>query len=117
MMTEFKKDWTIQSAMEIMRHPTVDSKIWTEAVEWLLLYGPPEIKSLLQQASGLATSEEFPDLQAKAFTGDGEPCYNIADIAKALGIPEEEAVAILAEKERKHGIRHLVDEQETKKLQ
>ncbi len=116
-MTAFKEEWTIQGAMEILRHRTVDSKIWTEAVEWLLLYGPPEIKSLLQQAAGLATREEFPDLQAKAFTRDGEPCYNIADIAKALGIPEEEAVGILAAKEQKHGIRCRVDEQETKKIQ
>ena len=36
-MTAFKQEWTVDSAMEILQHPTVDSKLWAEAVEWLLL--------------------------------------------------------------------------------
>ncbi|NOQ45323.1 MAG: hypothetical protein GQ559_01390 [Desulfobulbaceae bacterium] len=116
-MTEFKKEWTVESAMEIMQHPTVDSKIWAEAVEWLLLYGPPEVQELLSQSSGHATRESFPDLKPEGFTKDGEPCYNIAAIAKSLGISEEEAAGMVAEKEAKHGIRQLYEEQETTKLQ
>jgi len=116
-MTEFKKEWTVESAMEILEHPTVDSKVWSEAVEWLLLYGPPEIKQMLQQASGYATSKEFPDLKAERFTGDGEPVYSIADVARALGISEQEAAQVISEKQQKHGVQQLFDEQETKKVQ
>jgi hypothetical protein len=71
-MTEFKKEWTLENAMEILQHPTVDSKIWAEAVEWLLLYGPPEVKEKLSEASGYATGKEFPDLKPEGFVGDGE---------------------------------------------
>jgi len=112
-----REDWTEQSAMEILQHPTVDSKVWAEAVEWLLLYGPPHIRELLQQASGHATRESFPDLQPIGFTPEGEPCYNIADLARSLGISEEEAAEMIAEKERAHGIRQLFAEEETTKLQ
>lgn len=116
-MTAFKKEWTVQAAMEILQHPTVDSKIWAEAVEWLLLYGPFEIKSLLQESAGHAAREEFPDLQADSFTEDGEPCYKIADLAEALGVSEEEVVRMIAAKEQRHEIRQLFGRQETKKVQ
>jgi hypothetical protein len=116
-MTTKKDEWTMETAMEIMQHPTVDSKVWAEAVEWLLLYGPPEIKELLQQASGHATKGSFPNLTPLGFTPDGEPCYSLADLAKSLNISEEEAAKTLAEKEQAHGIRQLFGEQETTKLQ
>ena len=116
-MTEFKEEWTVQAAMEILQHPTVDSKIWAEAVEWLLLYGPPEIKSVLQASADHAAKEEFPDLRAESFTEDGELCYKVADLAKALGISEEEAGRMIAAKEQAHGIRQLFGQQETKKMQ
>lgn len=116
-MTAFQQEWTLESAMEILRHPTVDSKIWAEAVEWLLLYGPQEVKEILQQASGHATNESFPELQPQRFAPDGSPCYEIADLARSLGISEEEAKAQLAEKELKHGIRHGYAEEDTTGLQ
>ncbi|RUM35857.1 MAG: hypothetical protein DSY57_06430 [Desulfobulbus sp.] len=116
-MSVQQDQWTVETAMEIMQHPTVDSKIWAEAVEWLMLYGPPEIQELLRQASGHATKESFPELAPTAFTADGEPCYNVADLAQALHISEEEAAEMIAEKERQHGIRQLFDEQETTRLQ
>ena len=116
-MTEFKKEWTVESAMEILAHPTVDSRIWSEAVEWLLVYGPPEIKEVLQQASGHATSKEFPNLKAHGFAGDGESVYSVADVAAALGISEQEAAKIISEKQQKHGVQHLFDEQDTHKVQ
>ena len=103
--------------MEILQHPTVDSSIWAEAVEWLLLYGPPEIKDLLQEASGQATQASFPDLQAQRYAPDGSPCYDIADLAQALGIPEEEAQMQLKEKEIKHGVQHGFSEEDTTRLQ
>lgn len=116
-MTTFKEEWTVESAMEILQHPTVDSAIWASAVEWLLLYGPPEIQELLTQASGHATSTSFPELKPQHFAPDGTPCYDIAELARMLGISEEEAREQLLEKERKHGIQHLLSEDETTTLQ
>ena len=116
-MTDFARQWTLDSAMEILQHPTVDSAIWAEAVEWLLVFGPPEISEMLRQASGHATSQSFPELAAQRFAPDGSPCYDIADLARALGISEEEARAQLAEKEAKHGVRHGFSEDDTTGLQ
>lgn len=116
-MTEFKREWTVESAMQILQHPTVDSKIWADAVEWLLLYGPPGIKEKLTDASSYATSKEFPDLKPEGFTGEGELVYSVAEMAQALGISEEEAAEIIAEKQQKHGVQQLFDVQSTKKVQ
>ncbi len=116
-MMTFKEEWTVESALEILQHPTVDSTIWASAVEWLLLYGPPEIQALLQQASGHATSESFPELKPQRYGPDGSPCYDLAELAKTLGISEEEAKAQLMEKEMKHGIQHGFSEDDTTTLQ
>ena len=115
--TPFQHQWTVESAMEILQHPTVDSAIWAEAVEWLLLYGPPEIKTMLQEASGQATQTSFPELKAQRYTPDGSPCYDLEDLARSLGISAEEARAQLAEKERQHGIQHGVADDDTIPLQ
>ena len=116
-MTAFKQEWTEDSAMKVLQHPTVDSRLWAEAVEWLLLYGRHEIREMLQQASGHATQESFPELQPQRYAPDGSPCYEIADLARSLGISEEEARAQLAEKEQKHGVQHGVAEEDTTRLQ
>ena len=116
-MTDFKQEWTVESAMEVLQHPTVDSAIWASAVEWLLIYGPPEIQQLLQQASGHATSEGFPDLKPRRYGPDGTPCYDIAELARTLGIAEEEARAQLMEKEMRHGIQHGFSDDDTTALQ
>lgn len=116
-MTDFKKEWTVESAMEILQHPTVDSKIWAEAVEWLLLYGPPEIQELLKSASSYATREEFPELTPQGYTENGEPVYSVAEVAKALGISEDEAAGIIEEKQQKHGISQFLDKAGVKKVQ
>ena len=105
-MTEFKRQWDVAAAMEIVRHPTVDSQIWAEAVEWLLIYGPPEIRDLLTSASNHATRESFPELEPVGYDADGSPCYTIPELAVALGISEEEAEKIIAEKEDRHGVSH-----------
>jgi len=116
-MTAFKQQWSLESAMEILQHPTVDSEIWSQAVEWLLIYGPPEVQDLLQQASGHATRENFPELQPQRYGPDGSPCYDIADLARSLGLSEEETRAQLAEKEEKHGIQHGFSDDDTTTLQ
>ena len=116
-MTEFKKEWNVESAMEILQHPTVDSKIWAEAVEWLLLYGPPEIKEKLSEASSYATGQELPELKPQGFAGNGELVYSVDEIARALDISEEEAAKIIAEKQQKHGVQQLFNTKNTKKMQ
>ena len=109
---EFKDLWDIESAMKVLTHKTVDSKLWAEAVEWLMLYGPTEIRQLLLEASTDATSSSFPELKPTRFTPDGQPCYNINDLAKALHIDETEARDVLRKKETEHEILQFFDETE-----
>lgn len=116
-MTQFRQQWTLETAMTVLKHPTVDSETWAEAVEWLLLYGPPQTRDLLQQASNHATQESFPELRPQRYAPDGSACYDIVDLARSLGITEEEARQQLAEKEEKHGIRHGFNEEDTTGLQ
>ncbi len=114
---DFKENWTEESAMKVLEHPTVDSKLWAEAVEWLMLYGSPNVRELLLAASGNATHNCFPDLKAESYTEDGQPCYNISALAESLGIEEDEVKRIIAEKEKEHGVRHSLDEGEVFKIQ
>jgi hypothetical protein len=108
-MDTFAQQWTLESALAVLEHPTVDSKLWAEAVEWLLVYGPPEVRELLTAASGHATRASFPELKPQG--------YGIGDLARSLGISEEEARRQLAEKEARHGVQHGVDDEDTTTLQ
>ncbi len=108
-MVTFKQQWDTESALKILQHPTVDSELWAEAVEWLLIYGPPEIKKMLSEASGHAMQQSFPDIQPIGFDENGDPCYSVSQLAEALGISEEEAAQILADKEKRHGTDTFVD--------
>lgn len=112
-----KDQWDVESAMKVLRHPTVDAKLWSEAVEWLMLYGPDKIKEILLQSSGTATHECFPDLKAKGYAPDGQPCYSVKDIAINLNISEDEARHIIEEKEKNHETHHFIDEDDTMKIQ
>ena len=114
---DFKKSWTEENAMKVLQHPTVDSKLWAEAVEWLMLHGSENMKSLLLKASGDATRRCFPEMQAEGCTQDGRPCYDISVLARSLGANEEEIRRILLEKEKAHGTRHSVDPSEVCKVQ
>ncbi len=114
---ELKDEWDVPSAMRVLRHPTVDAKLWAEAVEWLLLYGPEETRQLLLEASGTATHTCFPDLVAKGYAPDGQPCYQVEDLAKNLNITSNEAKKLLMEKEKSHKIHHFIDEADTMKVQ
>ena len=113
----FSKEWDLEMAMAVLENKTVDSETWAEAVEWLLLYGPPYIQQLLGKASDTATSECFPELKPTGCSADGQPVYDLQDIADSLGITKEEAAQKLAEKEMEQGVRHLFDESETYKIQ
>ncbi len=78
--------WDLESAMQVLAHTSVDSKLWAEAVEWLILHGPPEIRQLLIDASTSATNSSFPDLTPTHYTPDGQACYDIGELAQSLGI-------------------------------
>jgi len=97
---EFKDLWDLESAMQVLEHKTVDSKLWAEAVEWLLHYGPAEIRQMLLDASEIATGTTFPDLKPTHYTPDGQPCYDIGALAKTLGITENQTREILRRKEQ-----------------
>ncbi|EKD38808.1 MAG: hypothetical protein ACD_75C00602G0009 [uncultured bacterium] len=107
---EFKDLWDVESAMKVLTHKTVDGKLWAEAVEWLILYGPAEIRQLLLDSSMIATTSSFPELRPSRFTPDGQPCYTIGDLAKALHMDEKEARDLLRQKEAEHEIQHFFDE-------
>jgi len=60
---DFKDQWDLDTALKIVRNKGVDSELWAEAIEWLLLYGPPEVVSILLQASEHATEKVYPELK------------------------------------------------------
>ena len=107
---DFKDQWDVDTAMKILQNDTVDSKLWAEAVEWLLLFGPPEVSNLLLQASGQATKSCFPQLREVNYTNDGQPCYDIEKIAEVLGITKQETKDIIEKKELQHKTRHFFDD-------
>jgi len=114
---DIKDQWTEETALKVLQHPTVASKLWAEAVEWLILFGPEKIRGLLLQSSGTATGHCFPELRPSGYAPDGQPCYQVADLAESLQISREEAKAILARKQEEHNMPHFIDETEALKLQ
>ncbi len=103
-----KDEWDLDTALKVVQNKTVDSKLWAEAVEWLLLYGPPEVVSILLQASGHATEQVFPELEAASFTSDGTPVYDVARLANALGMSEEEVRQIIRDKQSANKLTHFI---------
>ena len=96
-MALFKEQWNLEMALEVLNHKTVDSRTWADAAKWLMLYGPPEIQEVLNQASHLATHEIFPGIGPRGFDDEGNPWYDVNEIAEALGISEQEAMGKMAE--------------------
>lgn len=91
-MLSFKDQWNLAMALDVLQSETVDSNTWVDATKWLLLYGPPEISTLISQASLHASSEHFPALKTAGFDHTGQPVYNLHDLAASLGITAEEAL-------------------------
>ena len=116
-MTAFKDEWDLGMALQILHSETVDSKIWSEAVKWLFLFGPPAIREMISQASSMATGEFFPELSAIGYTDEGEPLYDIKKLAESLGMSEEEALSKMAELEAEHDIQNLYDASTVHKVQ
>ena len=110
---EAKDLWDLETALKVLAHDSVDSKIWAEAVEWLILYGPLEIRQLLLDASMTATMRSFPDLKPSHYTFDGQACYDIGELAGSLGIDEEEARRIIEQKEAEHQLLQMFDDDDT----
>jgi hypothetical protein len=108
-MSDFSKQWNTEMAMEVLASQDVDGVLWSEAVKWLLLYGPPQIKELLGRASSFAFSEYFPEVQAKGYGDDGQPFYDLHDIARSLGVEAGEVAAKLAELQFEEGVEVFVE--------
>ncbi len=96
---ENKSLWDLESAMQVLAHDSVDSKLWADAVEWLIANGPPEIRDLLLEASAMATQTSFPELTPSHFDLNGKPVYNVKELAQSLNMKEEEVKEILRQKE------------------
>ena len=109
---EAKDLWDLETALKVLAHDSVDSKIWAEAVEWLILYGPLEIRQLLLDASMTATLSSFPELKPTHFTADGQACYDIGQLAQSLGIDQEEARKIIEQKEAEHQLLQMFNDDE-----
>jgi hypothetical protein len=109
MAMDFKEQWDLDTALKIVQNKTVDSKLWAEAVEWLLLYGPPEVVSILLQASGHATEQVFPELTGEEYSGDGQVTFNVTRLAQALGLDEEEIRTIIRKREKSEKMVHFFD--------
>ena len=100
---DFKDHWSLDTALKVVQNQTVDSQLWAEAVEWLLLYGPPEIVSILLKASGYATQHCLPELQ---IAGQAPPKTSdqasFADPAQPMAFSEKDLKKIIEEREDKH---------------
>jgi len=116
-MIPLKDEWDLSMALQVLQSETVDSKVWSDAVKWLLLFGPAEIRELISQASSVATSEFFPELSPIGYTEKGEPLYDIKKLAESLGMSEEEALAKMKEIEAEAGGPGLYDASRASRLQ
>jgi hypothetical protein len=108
-MSDFKEHWDLEMAMEVLGNQNVDGQTWSDAVKWLLLYGPPHIKKIIGKASSFAFSEYFPQVEAKGYGDDGQPFYDLKDIALALGVEEDQVAAKLAELQLEEGAEVFVE--------
>lgn len=116
-MTDIKNQWNLEMALQVIQQETISSEVWADAAKWLLLYGPPQIQELLRQASSFATRDCFPQLQSAGYTDEGEPCYDVRELAAALGLSEKETIKKMLEVERQQGKTQLFSEDAIRKVQ
>lgn len=101
----FKEQWNLEMALQVLGSESVDSEIWAEAAKWLILFGPADIKKVLLEASTCATSNFYPHLKPVGFNEKGEPCFDVAHLAEVLGVDPEDLSRSLAELEGESGNR------------
>lgn len=107
---DFKEHWDLDTALKIVQNKTVDSKLWAEAVEWLLLFGPPEIVSILLQASGHATEQVYPALVTDNSAHDDQTRYDLSRLARSLGLDEEELLTVIRRRRKSDKMVHFFDD-------
>ena len=116
-MAPFREQWNMEMALEVLKSKNIESRTWSEAAKWILLYGPPELQEIMRQAASIATDSSFPELKPEQYTAAGHPCYDVEKVAEALGITKQEALQKMAAMEYEQGIQHLFDSSETYKIQ
>ena len=116
-MISFKEQWNLEMALDVLKNKSVDSKTWSDAAKWILLYGPPELQHIMKQASNIAMNSCFPELEPERYTESGDPCYHLEKIAAALKVTRQEALQKMAELEFELGIQNLYDVSETENIQ
>lgn len=115
-MAEIKTQWNLEMALEVLASETVEAGLWSEAVKWLLLYGPPELREMLNLASNSSFNQCFPRVRVKGHNNSGHPCYALADLAEVLGMSVEAAAEQIQEIQSEFGGELLVTDEQVSKL-
>lgn len=112
----FKEQWDLEMALAVLGSETVDGGPWAEAVKWLLLYGPPELREVLAAASSASFAQCFPGVRVSGHSDSGQPYYSLADLAEAQGIPVTEAAERLVELQSSLGVEFLIEDNRVYKV-
>lgn len=115
-MSDFKAQWNLAMALEVLGGETVDGKVWSEAARWLLFYGPPQLRELLSAASADAFARCFPGVMVKGHSDSGQPYYDLDELASAMELPLAEMVVRLTELQEDFGADLLVEGDRVYKL-
>lgn len=114
---DFRDQWNIEMAMQVLVSDSIDSATWAEAVKWLILYGPIELQQVLLDASSHATGAYFPELKPAAFSREGEPLYRVDHLAEVLGADPENLKKTLDRSQAEAENVVLHEEEDTFKIQ
>ena len=115
-MEDYEAQWNLEMALAVLGSENVDGELWAEAVKWLLLYGPPELRALLTEASAGTFAQAFPGVQVLGHGDTGQPYYALSDLAEALGVPLEAAAERLLELQATLGVELLVEDDRVYKV-
>jgi hypothetical protein len=107
-VAEFKDQWSLEMALEVLASQSVEAGPWAEAATWLLLYGPPELRELLDEAANNAFAHCFPGVRPQGYDQTGKPYYDLHQLAVAQGISSEEMAEHLDRMQETLGMRLLV---------
>lgn len=105
---DFKDQWNLEMALAVTASASVDAELWSEAIRWLLLYGPPQLRELLGEAGNSAFAQCFPGVLPRGYNEAGQPYYDLRELAAAQGVPVEELAEHLARLQETAGLELLV---------